>query len=57
MMKTLPAAQRAAVERRASELIAEELSLRDLRKALNLTQTERGSPAVDTAGLREIPGR
>lgn len=40
MLNSLPAAQRAAVERRASELIAEELSLRDLRKALNLTQTD-----------------
>jgi DNA-binding XRE family transcriptional regulator len=40
MLKTLPAAQRAAVERRSQELIAEELSLRDLRKALKLTQTD-----------------
>jgi DNA-binding XRE family transcriptional regulator len=40
MLERLPAAQRAAVEKRASELIAEELSLRDLRKALNLTQTD-----------------
>ena len=38
MMESLAPAQRAAVERRAEELIAEELSLRDLRKALNLTQ-------------------
>jgi DNA-binding transcriptional regulator YiaG len=40
MLNSLPAAQRVAVERRASELIAEELTLRDLRKALNLTQTD-----------------
>lgn len=40
MMKSLPAAKRAAVEHRAAELIAEELTLRDLRKALNLTQNE-----------------
>lgn len=40
MLKTLPAAQRAAVQRRAEELIAEELSLRDLRKALHLTQSD-----------------
>jgi hypothetical protein len=39
MLKSLAPAQRAAVERRAGELIAEELSLRDLRKALNLTQS------------------
>lgn len=38
MMQSLAPAQRAAVERHAEELIAEELSLRDLRKALNLTQ-------------------
>ena len=35
MLNSLPAAHRAAVERRA-----EELSLRDLRKALNLTQSD-----------------
>ena len=40
MVSHLPAAQRSAVERRAEELIAEELSLRDLRKALNLTQND-----------------
>jgi hypothetical protein len=37
MLQSLASAQRVAVERRAQELIAEELSLRDLRKALNLT--------------------
>jgi DNA-binding XRE family transcriptional regulator len=36
----LPAAQRRAVNKRASELIAEELTLRELRKALGLTQVE-----------------
>jgi predicted transcriptional regulator len=40
MLKTLPEAKRAAVQRRADELIAEELSLRDLRKALDLTQSD-----------------
>jgi DNA-binding XRE family transcriptional regulator len=40
MLKILPAAQRAAVDRRAEELFAEELSLRDLRKALKLTQND-----------------
>lgn len=36
----LPAAQRRAIDKRASELIAEEASLRELRKALGLTQVE-----------------
>jgi len=40
MLKTLPEAKRTAVQRRADELIAEELSLRDLRKALDLTQND-----------------
>lgn len=40
MLKSLPEAKRAAVQRRADELIAEELSLRDLRKALDLTQSD-----------------
>lgn len=36
----LPATQRRAVETRAAELIAEELSLRDLRMAFDLTQAD-----------------
>jgi hypothetical protein len=40
MLQTLPEAKRAAVQRRADELIAEELSLRDLRRALDLTQSD-----------------
>jgi hypothetical protein len=40
VMVGLPKARRRAVEKRADELIAEELSLRDLRKALQLTQTD-----------------
>jgi transcriptional regulator with XRE-family HTH domain len=36
----LPAKRRAEVKARAAELIAEELSLRDLRKAMNRTQVE-----------------
>ena len=40
MIATLPAAQRVAVQRRAEELIGEELTLRDLRKALRLTQQD-----------------
>ena len=37
---TLPRARRAKIEERAAELIDEELSLRDLRKALDRTQVE-----------------
>jgi DNA-binding XRE family transcriptional regulator len=38
-MRALPPKRRAKVEARAAELIAEEMSLRDLRKAHELTQT------------------
>jgi hypothetical protein len=41
MIANLPAAQRAAVNRRAKELISEELSLRELRKALSAQLWER----------------
>jgi len=37
---TLPRARRAKIEGRAAELVDEELSLRDLRKALDCTQVE-----------------
>lgn len=40
VIKGLPKGRRRAIERRAGDLIAEELSLRDLRKALQLTQTD-----------------
>ena len=36
----LPVARREKIERRAAELIAEEMSLRDLRRALGRTQTK-----------------
>lgn len=36
----LPAERRKAIERRAAELIDEEMSLQQLRKALDLTQVE-----------------
>ena len=39
-VQQLPAARRKKVEARAGELIAEEMSLRDLRKAMNRTQVE-----------------
>ena len=38
VMNTLPAARRTMIEARAEELIAEEMTLRDLRKAQDLTQ-------------------
>ncbi|WP_316978940.1 helix-turn-helix domain-containing protein [Shumkonia mesophila] len=38
MMDRLPAKRRRKVEARAAELIAEEMTLRDLRKARDLTQ-------------------
>lgn len=38
VMDRLPAERRERVEKRAQELIAEEMTLRDLRKALDLTQ-------------------
>lgn len=38
-LQSLPKARREAIERRAAELIDEELTLRELRKALDLTQT------------------
>ncbi|MBC7101850.1 MAG: helix-turn-helix transcriptional regulator [Parvibaculum sp.] len=39
MMEKLPADRREAVEARAAALIAEEMSLRDLRKAMKQTQS------------------
>jgi transcriptional regulator with XRE-family HTH domain len=39
-LKTLRKARRIGIEERAAELIQEELSLRDLRKALDRTQVE-----------------
>jgi DNA-binding transcriptional ArsR family regulator len=40
VLAQLPATQRRAIDRRAAELIAEEMSLREMRKALELTQSE-----------------
>jgi DNA-binding XRE family transcriptional regulator len=42
-LKKLPASRRKRIRKRAKELIAEELTLRDLRKALKLTQAELAS--------------
>jgi transcriptional regulator with XRE-family HTH domain len=46
MMDRLPAERREQVKARAAELIAEELTLRDLRKARDLTQ-ERMAEMLD----------
>ena len=43
VLADLPAGRRHSVRRRAKELIAEEFSLRELRKALQLTQTDVAS--------------
>lgn len=40
IMQSLPAAQRREIEARTKELIAEELKLQDLRKAMGKTQVE-----------------
>ena len=45
-MEQLPGQRRAKVEKRAQELIAEEMTLKDLRKALDLTQ-ERMAEMLD----------
>src|SRR6266852_6462969 len=39
VVATLPAGERAKIEARARELIAEEMSLQDLRRAVGKTQT------------------
>lgn len=39
-LKNLPASRQRKIAKRAEELIAEEMTLRDLRKALELTQVE-----------------
>ena len=39
-LTTLPAARRKAIEGRAADLIAEEMSLRELRRALGRTQVK-----------------
>lgn len=45
----LPPERQAKIEARAAELIAEELSLQDLRKAMRLTQVE----LADRLGVRQ----
>ncbi len=50
IMDELPSARRKKVEERAQELIAEEMSLRDLHKARNQTQTGSEDTACRTKG-------
>src|SRR6266851_1630086 len=47
IIRKLSPAERKKVEDRAGELIAEEMSLRDLRKARKLTQTRVANPLED----------
>jgi transcriptional regulator with XRE-family HTH domain len=42
-LKRLPATRRKKINKRAKELIAQEMTLRDLRKALELTQADISS--------------
>ena len=42
-LKKLPAARQKKITKRAKELIAQEMTLRDLRKALELTQADISS--------------
>jgi transcriptional regulator with XRE-family HTH domain len=42
-LSKLPAARRKKIEKRANDLIAQEMTLRDLRKALELTQADIAS--------------
>lgn len=40
MMRNVPPERRKKIERRAAELIADEMSLRELRRAMGRTQTK-----------------
>jgi DNA-binding XRE family transcriptional regulator len=40
VIKSLPAAERRAIEKRAAELIAEEMTLQELRRAREMTQVK-----------------
>lgn len=42
-LKNLPAERRKKISKHAKELVAKEMTLRDLRKALELTQADMGS--------------
>ena len=58
MMTSLPAKERKAIEARAADLIAEELTLRDLRNALELTQkTMAESLGINQENLSRLERR
>jgi len=50
MIDTLPPADKAAVEARAADLIAEETTLRDMRRALALTQ----ETVAEALGIKQV---
>ena len=52
IVRTLNSAQRKKVEARAAELIAEEMTLQELRRARKLTQVTRGKGSGHHPGQR-----
>ncbi len=52
IVKSLPKARRAKIEARAAELIAEETTLQDLRKAFGFTQNQMAKEAQRRSGQR-----
>jgi DNA-binding XRE family transcriptional regulator len=58
VMAALSPAQQARIKKRAAELIAEEMTLQDLRKARNLTQTSLARKLkVKQAGISKLETR
>jgi len=55
IISTLSAAQRKKVEARAAELIAEEMTLRELRRARKLTQVSVAKSPWHHSGQRFAP--
>ncbi len=50
MIGGLPEAERLAIEARAAELISEEMTLRDMRKALEMTQ----ATVAEALGIKQV---
>ncbi len=50
MMNALPKTERLAIEARAAELISEEMTLRDMRKALEMTQ----ETVAEALGIKQV---
>lgn len=58
VMNTMPAERRARIEARAEELIAEEMTLRDVRKAQELTQARMAELlGVSQDNISRLEGR